>query len=339
MQLYLFADRDQWGIEIQHELRQIGSDGQMVTHPAQVEDSVGQVVFVHVPDSPEQARKYSAAYVTAMGVKPNVKIVPSLAEVAYAGDKVLQFKMMGNWMPPTWFFSSPEDVFNIVNQFAYPIISKSHHGVHGQDNRVLAGPAQAFKEAMRVFGKDGLTLPSGRKQQGYVLWQTYVMGPREHYRVVMLDQQYAAVVERRCAGIHEGQITDMNDVRPVDVVDEKVRKLLEYVWGFCDEFDLRFACVDFKVGTDIQTNESHGYIIDVGVDWPMWWFQQGGMIFERRSGVGWESCGVPASKMYMVIAERLRDGGFQYRDGDKSMPVVPGYGGAAGSPVRPVGGK
>ncbi len=298
--IYCYHDLFQWGPELAAEIQKRKGGAQMMTHAVQVEDEVGTAAFIHVSD---RERQYTQELATVLGQKHNVLMVPSAREIALHDDMIAIYAEFGEWMPSTWILQSMEQVQDSINNLPYPILSVTRSKAP-RDQRILPDPEQAFNEASAVFGEHGLKLGSGQRQKGYVIWQpTYtISGVRWH--VFMLGKRYAVITETSMAvdPTLPGAAFSMIDVLRDHYVD-----LLQFVRGFVVENDLDWACVEVMATKSDEAGTVVPFVTGYTVSWPMAWFERGGMIFESDCGLPWQSTGIPAVKIWNVVAEWIME--------------------------------
>ncbi len=294
--IYCYHDMFSWGPELAANVQRLKGSAQMMTHAVQVEDEVGTAAFIHVSD---RERQYTQELAAVIGEKHNVLMVPSAREIALHDDMLAQYEEFGHWMPTTWILQSMEQTEAVINDLPYPIVSSTRSKVL-KDQRVLADPEQAFTEAGAVFGEQGLQLASGRNQKGYLVWQpTYeISGVRWH--VFILGKRYAVITETSM-GVDPAQPGAAFQV--IDVLKPQHIGLLDFVRGFAEEEHLDWACVEVTATKSEDVGTFVPFVTGYSVSWPMAWFERGGMIFESDCGMPWQSIGIPAVKIWQVVAE------------------------------------
>lgn len=298
--IYCYHDMFSWGTEVAANVQRLKGSAQMMTHAVQVEDEVGTAVFIHVS---ERERQYTQELATLIAQKQNVLMVPSARGIALHDDLFAQYQEFGHWMPTTWILQSMEQAEAVINDLPYPIVSLTR-GKALQDQRILADPEQAFNEASAVFGEQGLQMRSGKNQQGYLIWQpTYrLSGVRWH--VFILGKRYAVITETSM-GVDPAQPGAAFNV--IDVLQPQHIGLLDFVRGFAEDENLDWACVEVTGTKSEEAATLVPFISGYSVNWPMAWFERGGMIFQSHCGMPWESTGIPAVKIWNVVAEWMME--------------------------------
>lgn len=298
--IYCYHDMFSWGPELAANIQRLKGSAQMMTHAVQVEDEVGTGAFIHVSD---RERQYTQELAAVLGEKHNILMVPSAREIALHDDLIAQYAQFGHWMPTTWVLQSIEQVQDCINDLPYPIISSTRLKSL-RDQRILTDPEQAFEEASLVFGEHGLQLASGQNQKDYIIWQpTYeIAGVRWH--VFVLGKRYAVITETS-VGVDPAQ--PGSAFRTVDVLKEQHIGLLDFVRGFVADNDLDWACVEVMASKSEHAGTVVPFVTGYMVSWPMAWFERGGMIFESDCGLPWQSTGIPAVKIWNVVAQWMLD--------------------------------
>ncbi len=298
--IYCYHDMLSWGPELAAEIQKRKGSSQMMTHAVQVEDEVGTGAFIHVSD---RERQYTQELAGVLGKKENVLMVPSAREIALHDDAIAQYAEFGQWMLTTWILQSMEQVEDCINELPYPIVS-STRSKSLRDQRVLSDPEQAFAEAGAVFGEQGLTVRSGQAQKGYLIWQPAceITGIRWH--VFVLGKRYAVITETSM-GVDPAQ--PGAEFKMIDVLHDRHVDLLDFARGFAQDNDLDWACIEVTASKSDKAGAVVPFVTGFRVSWPMAWFERGGMIFESKEGMAWKSTGIPAVKIWNVVAEWMMD--------------------------------
>lgn len=298
--IYCYHDMFSWGPELAAEIQKRKGSSQMMTHAVQVEDEIGTAAFIHVSD---RERQYTQELAGVLGKKQNVLMVPSAREIAMHDDLLAQYEDFGQWMPTTWVLRSMEQAKDVIKDLPYPIVSSTSRKAM-RDQRVLGDPEQAFAEASSVFGEQGLQMTSGQMQQGYLIWQpTYeISGVRWH--VFILGKRYAVITETSM-GVDPAQPSSA--FKMIDVLSPQHVGLLDFVRGFAEDANLDWACVEVTATKSEQAGTFLPFVTGFSVSWPMAWFERSGMIFKGGRDVPWESTGIPAVKIWMVVSEWIME--------------------------------
>ena len=294
--IYCYHDMLAWGPELAANIQRLNGSAQMMTHAVQVEDEVGTGAFIHVSN---RERQYTQELAAEIGEKHNVLMVPSAREIALHDDFNAQYAEFGQWMPTTFVLHSLEHAQQHINDLEYPVISLPTRSVV-QNRRVLENPEQAFLEAVHLFGENGLQLADGSTQKGYAIWQPMARHIGVRWQVFMLGKRYAVITE-----IPTGADPSVPgaEFTMVDTMKAGYTALLDYVHRFVTDNDLDWACVEVLPYESGQDGMSQPFVVGYAVSWPMAWFEFGGMIFESGDGKAWDSTGIPAVKIWNVVAE------------------------------------
>ena len=298
--IYCYHDMQQWGPELAANIQRLKGSAQMMTHSVQVEDEVGTGAFIHVSD---RERQYTQELAVELGKKSNILMVPSAREILLHDDFNAQYTEFGQWMPTTFALQSMEQAQQHINDMEYPVLSLPNKA--GLKNRrVLGNPEHAFMDATSVFSEDGLVLADGNRQKGYLIWQPMARHIGVRWHVLMVGKRYAVITETRTG-------TDPNkpgsEFRMVDTMHEGYPELLQYVHRFVTDNDLDWASVEVVPFLTGEQGMSQPFVVGHSVSWSMAWFERGGMIFESGDGKEWQSIGIPAVKIWNVVAEWMME--------------------------------
>ena len=302
--IYCYHDLFQWGPELAAEIQKRKGSSQMMTHAVQVENEIGTGVFIHVSD---RERQYTQELAAEIGKKENVLMVPTAREISLHDDLLAAYGEFGQWMPTTWLLQSLEQVQDCLNDMPYPIVSLTRSKAI-RHQRILQDPEQAYAEAVAVFGDEGLLLVGGTSQRGYLIWQPRIQIAELRWNVFMLGKRYA-VITQTATGV-DPTLPGIA-FRVVDVMKPEYASLLDFCRGFVMACDLDWACIEV-VAMPQKPGVVIPFVTGYSVSWPMAWFERGGMIFESDCGLPWQSTGIPAVKMWSVVAgcimEKLKHG-------------------------------
>ena len=207
-------------------------------------------------------------------------------------------------MPSTFLFRSIEEAMSAVNDLPYPIVSYSNSNPD-RNKRILEGADSAFMEAATVFKEPGLALPTGSFQQGYVFWQPEVNRQGLTWYVFMAARRYAVVTQVPTGA---SQATPACHIETVELLTERMVELLRYVYAFVLDNDFKWASVEVVAGEDPVREIASPFICGISASWPFAWFEQGGMVFETTDGSNWQPTGVPAVKIFNLVASAILEG-------------------------------
>lgn len=294
--IYCYHDMLSWGPELAANIQRLKGSAQMMTHSVQVEDEVGTGAFIHVSD---RERQYTQELAAEIGKKENVLMVPSAREIVLHDDAIAQYAEWGQWMLTTWILQSMEQAEDCINDLPYPIVSSTRSKRPG-DQRVLLDPEQAFAEAGAVFSEQGLRLLSGQNQKGYLIWQPTCELTGIRWHVFILGKRYAVITE---TSMGVDPTLPGAEFQTIDVLKDRHTGLLDFAMGFARDNDLDWACIEVTASKSDRAGTIVPFVTGYRVSWPMAWFERGGMIFESNKGSAWQSMGIPAVKIWNVVAE------------------------------------
>jgi hypothetical protein len=294
--VYCFHDMDSWGTELSCELERRKASSQMMSHAVQVTDEKGVVAFLHVSAREQQ---YVKGLSRELAKKSNICLIPDAHITNLHDDLVQQYVELGQWMPSTYLIRSPEQASEHLSRLPYPIISRSSSAAQ-RGTRILNDPQEAFDEAFKVFSDTGLALPTGAIQKDYLLWQPAWETQGHIYHVFMLGKKYAVIT---VVPADLNPANNQNQFQSVDVLDDRFQEVLKYAFTFATDSDFDFVSMEVAPARDRVREIASPFILSVSASWPFAWFERGGMIFESKEGEYWESIGIPAVKIWSVVAD------------------------------------
>ena len=290
--IYCYKDQESVGTEVAAWVQKYKGSSQIITHPAHVEGGEGVKVFCYPPTGAEG--DYVLELVSEIATRNKwVEQIPSLRVMRLTGKMVDQAMTFGQWMPSGWLFRTMEEVKAGIDELIYPVYSLSNSG----DIRPIENSSEAYTDAVECFKGDGFLLSNGKRQTGYVYFQTVLSEMASSWRVFMFAQKYAIIVQ---AG--------SDKVFPMDVLSEQLVELLKYVYAFMLDNSFQWGSVEVLAGADRVRGIRSPFIGSISANWPKNWFLEGGMIFETADGLDWKSTGIPAVRWYSVVAKELTHG-------------------------------
>lgn len=297
--IYCYHDLFSWGTEVSAEVNRLKGSSLMMSHAVQVENDKGVCAFGHVSKK-EQA--HVKELWSVLGAKQNVYLLPSADEVRIHDDLVQQYVEFGFWMPTTYLFRDKDSAFAHVPQLLFPLISRSSSGAY-ENMRILHTHGEAMEEVQAAFSDEGIALVNGRVQKDYLFWQPVWETQGHNYHVVMVGQRYAVIT---VIGAEDNPSQENCGFGTVDAMDARFDELLTFTRLFCEQNDFNFVSVEVAPIKDRVRGEEKPCVLGVSAAWPFKWFHRGGMIFEFKDEK-WQSMGIPAIKIWMVVAKWLME--------------------------------
>lgn len=223
-------------------------------------------------------------------------MIQDQAQIDVYEDKSEQFRRWWKWMPATWRFSSLDRALALLDDCAYPIVSKADVGASSVNVRILNTQDEAVSHVKRLFGP-GISVHHGANcpntmQRGYALLQRFI--PHKiTWRVNAIGDARAAFM-RYC--YPDKPVAQTGNVDPVKVMTPEVESLFEYA-------DRVFADIGSKwCALDILKDGNEWKLLETSLAWP--WPSPGdcdnGPIF-RSGGRKWID-------MFEVMFDQLEAG-------------------------------
>ena len=151
-------------------------------------------------------------------------------------------------------------------------------------------------------------------QKNYIIFQQIVK--RTHtfsWRITLLGNRYA-IISRRFKDGERKIVLDNSRFDMINVMENHLHDLLQYVAAFTDEMQFRFVTIDLMCGIFSKDNEEvhRPYIVSIAANFDFEWFKTGGLIFKRHADDKWISTGRPAMRVFDLLAEMILKGKFDY---------------------------
>lgn len=293
--IYCYNDREQAGAEVAAYIKKNNGSSQVITHPAQVEGGEDVKAFCYLPISREAAYVLELAE-TIHKEHPEIEIVPDLKVMRLQKRLINQAMTFGQWMPSGWLVRSMAELQKIINEMPYPVNSLSNSG----DRRLMLNPSDIYVEALECFKGEGIALSNELRQKKYAYYQVELLERAPSWRVFLFAMKYAVMV-------NFGNGPDFK-VYPIDVLSDQLLELLRYVYAFMLDNQYQWGSVEIACGSDPVRSIRSPFVGSISTNWPKDWFLNGGMIFETKDGMNWESTGIPAVRWYSVVAKELVNG-------------------------------
>lgn len=187
--LYAFDDPKFWGKQFKMAAARLGRDCTLFRDPREVPPR--SRAFVRLDQEADQ-RQQSKGMVSALHAR-SVTTLPTAAEALWYDDKVLQYPMLRDWLPPTAIVRKAEDAPTILRGVDFPFISKAADSSASKAVRLVNNPHEAQIEIIRAFG-DGIPSAYGRIQQGYLYWQKFMPNNSCDYRIVVMHNKVMGLI-------------------------------------------------------------------------------------------------------------------------------------------------
>ena len=285
--LLAYNDRHGWGKEIVSTLR--GLSGLELTLFKSTEDLVdctGTIVFMH-PDHLNN-RDSDKALIHDLGLLEKTKIIPSFRELDIYDEKVKQTNLFDKWLPKTRIFTERGSAEIFIENAIFPFVSKANEGAGSSNVRMILTEKDAHEELNQVFSENGMpryTKPSMEKrgvrkfQKDYVLWQEFLEGNENDWRVVMINRQFAWIIKRGNRG-DSPFASGSGIVDNIVDLDRETTEILDFCFKFASQFSLNFT------GIDIVKGENGSWrILETTTGWGQGAFQS--RVFVRMEDGNW----------------------------------------------------
>jgi hypothetical protein len=300
--IYCYNDMQSWGSELACEINRLKASSQMMTHAVQVTDEKGTVAFLHVYDREEQ---YVSELSEEIAKKSNVLQIPDNRMIRLHNDLAQQYTELGQWMPSTYLLRNAEHAVSHLNDLPYPIISRSSKYAQ-RNTRVLRTVDQAVAEISQVFSEEGLEIYRGGRQKDYVLWQPAWETQGQIFHVFMLGRKYAVITVVPAGGDPAEPISAFT---PCEVLNEVLDEILNVAYIFAEDNEFDWVSMEIAPARDRVQHVARPFVLSISASWPFEWFERGGLIFEGNNGTDWHSTGIPAVKIWNVVADWIIKGG------------------------------
>ena len=266
----IYADRHGWGRKVTNLLSNVpGVNVDLFTSVEKINDKLNSVVYMH-PDHLNN-RETDKEKISQLGRLTKTEVIPSIRELILYDEKVNQALLFGKWLPKTQVFFDYDQAKISLEEKKFPFISKSSEGAGSSNIRMIYTYDEGLEELDLVFSTRGMrryTKPSIEKrgtvnfQKGYVLWQDFLSGNDNDWRVIMIGGKYAWIIKRGNKG-GSNFASGSGLCYPVEKIDGDVMQILAHSYRFVEEFDLEYT------GIDLIKDESEGYkILEVTTGWP-----------------------------------------------------------------------
>ena len=244
--IYCYDDKHGWGRDFLKILTEHHFSCYLFSNAKDVPDSISTFVYMH-PDHLHN-RELDREIINFFQKFRFSQFIPSLMELLVYDEKISQSQLFSKWLPKTWYLKSEDSAKSMLRNIKLPIISKSNEGAASSNVRLLMSNSDAKKEINMIFNGNGIPRYSkhhetGLFQEKYLLWQEFLHGNTNDWRVIMLGQKYAWILKRY-------NREDMpfasgsNKSSPILNLDSEIIEILNYTFDFVYENNLNFTGID-----------------------------------------------------------------------------------------------
>ena len=304
MVLYAYKDRKDWGAKLVRSCCDAGIKSRLFTSHSRVPDEDGVHVFINMLSHWKQDfHDMIVSLSENIALKGNAIMIPAIHECRHTFDKSIQAELFSRWMPRTWLLSSREGAEKTLAGMDFPFLSKSKRGHQSKNVRLIKDKASAEKEIDMIFSGDGIPVCYGFYQKGYLLWQEFLPGNQNDWRVVIIAKRFGYVEKR----YNRDDVPFASGNKRYDVtlkLTDEIRELLDYGLDFARANDLSMCAIDV-----IRDREGRPVLVESQCTWG--WFDTdfSGVIFESFES-GWASSGYRVGQMFDVFAKAFNEGAF-----------------------------
>ena len=252
MKLWCYGvDHGMWGQQLCEIANRNGLSAQVFTEPLD-EMEAGDYAFMRIPQDAELA-VYGKQYAKELHNR-GLKLIPDLFSIMCYEDKLMQFKAHGPYMPLTKLLlptDTVRDAQRATDELGFPFVSKSREGSSSINVRLVRDRSEALMEYNLAMLGDGISLPGGKVQEGYLLWQKFCRENPCDYRVC-INGNYLLMLQRFNAhGRPFASGSGKN--RPVNNPNEFQSGALKKAKEFFDEYNLKWCGIDLVYDYDASS--------------------------------------------------------------------------------------
>ena len=313
--VYAFDDPFGQGKELFDAVVKAGGESHLFSHPDGVPDQIGTHSFLTIPTYPRNRRDEAKEFNEMLRRKKSVIQIPAYLDGVLHDNKRFQVLQFSQWMPKTWFSEDHIEALALIEEIEYPCVSKAATGSGGVNNFFINDKPDAFAEIQQIFSEVGKMTYNKVLQKDYVIFQKIVKRTNLYnWRITILGNRYA-IISRRFKDGKRKIVLNTSRFEMIDIMENHLHDLLQYVAAFTDEMGLRFVTIDLMCGvhSEEKDEEIHRpYIVSISANIDYEWFKIGGLIFERQADDKWISTGRPAMRVFDLLAEMILRGKFDY---------------------------
>jgi len=312
--VYAYDDPFGQGKELFGAVKAAAGEAHLFSHPDGVPNQLGTHSFLMMPTYPRAERDKTKDFHEALRKRSSIQI-PSYLDGVLHDDKRLQTLQFQRWLPKTWFAEDHIKALTLIDAIEYPCLSKSATGSGGVNSFLIQDKPGAFAEIQQIFSEAGKITYNLVPQKDYVIFQQIIRQTNDFsWRITILGNRYA-IISRRYKDPEKKIVLDNSRYEMIDIMENHLHDLLQYVAMFVDEYRLHFVTIDLMCGIvcGIVSKENHRpYIVSTAANFNYEWFKTGGLIFERQPDNNWVSTGRPAMRVFDLLAELILRGKFDY---------------------------
>jgi len=244
--IFSYDDRHGWGrLFIESMLDFRGVECRLFSLASEVPDMENVFVYIH-PDHLIN-RAPNRKMIEDLQNHNSSTFMPSKMELMVYDEKVRQTELYSDYIPTTRVFTDLNKAISSISKLDFPLISKSNEGAASSNIRFIESSEDALEEAKIVFSDSGLPRHDSRNmglvQKDYVLWQDFLPGNDNDWRIVLMNMRYAWVLKRY-------NRTDLpfasgsGIVEPITEMNSEINEILNYSLAFASRFSLNFTGID-----------------------------------------------------------------------------------------------
>ncbi len=277
-----YDDRHGWGrLFVESMLEFKGVECRLFTRFEEVPDLANIFVYIH-PDHLIN-RDIDRTMIEGFQEYSNAIFMPSKMELLVYDEKVRQTELYSEYLPPTRIITSLDSALSCISELQFPIISKSNEGAASSNIRFLESPDAAYLEAQSVFSENGIPRHDSRNlglvQKDYVLWQDFLGGNENDWRVVMLGRRFAWILKR----YNRSDLPFASGsglVEPIIHLNPEIAEILDYSLSFANHFSLNFTGIDL-----VRDDEKKLRVLETTTGWGKKAFES--RVFELSNNGEW----------------------------------------------------
>jgi hypothetical protein len=211
------------------------------------------LAFMHPTHLPAGDRLRDKKVAEVVAIKSGMTLTPTLSEIRLYDDKLAQARVLADYTPPTQILENVDEAEAIVKSVVLPFISKSAEGAGGSNVRLITSIAQAKQEIELAFRGPGIRKYDGLMQQGYLLWQDFVVGGLIDWRVVLVAQRFALMTCRRnkfqvlpdgFPGAYVSAVSRRREICICPELTDETLSVLNFSRNVCERFGFQFFAGD-----------------------------------------------------------------------------------------------
>jgi hypothetical protein len=184
MTLWLYRDYSGWADGIYSLALARGMDVRLFSEPSEPDRGTVFARIHHCPD----VRDRDKAVMAGLALNPDLVLIPGYRASVVYDDKAEQARQFSKWMPRTAISYTPEDAERALDLLGLPLMSKAADGAGSHNVRFVTTREQALREVEAAFGH-GIPSHFGQVQRGYLLWQKFLAGNGNDFRVIAVGRE------------------------------------------------------------------------------------------------------------------------------------------------------